>query len=658
MRVKKLILKNYRQFRNLEIKFDRDPNKKDLHIFIGKMGTGKTNLLNALNWCLYGDEPYLSKDSQQLPILNLQAISEAGYGNDIDVKVEIWAETENNRQIIFARDTKFRTYGQEDHPQKQETLFELKFSDDNGNFQIKNGSDAESDVERFVPKDIREFFFFDGERLDKYFREATGQKISHNIFLISQMEILEKVRTNLKNLIGDFEKEAGKLNPKIEEIRTKCQEKIEKKKDIDDQIQKLTNQALISKDKIKELEEELKNIPDVQKLVEKRENLIKEKKEKEERRNAKKEEKNDLLFKYGKIMMFWPAIEKSLEIVERKKKDGEIPPTIDSALLERIIEENHCLVCGRELDSEAKKAIENLYSEIKKTSEIARKLSDMESSLILSKSEISNFQNVIKSKTQEILGYETDLNKIEQEITKIDSDLSGFDIERVKKMHEEKKQHEEALQLDYETLGSLKAERQKLEDELKGIQEDLNQAMAKEEKALKLKKYRDFCTKSITVLEKTKEKIMNDIRRSVESETKKMFFGLIWKKESFRDVLIDDYFNISLIHSMGYECLGTISGGEREALTLSFTMALHKVSGFDSPIIIDRPLAMISGKPRENIANMLAQIGENKQVVLFFTPDDYSVDISAIMDRSASKKYQINLTQNEKEANMEELELI
>ena len=655
MRIKKLILKNYRQFRNLEIKFDRDPNKKDLHIFIGKMGTGKTNLLNALNWCLYGDEPYLSKDSQQLPILNLQAISEAGYGNDIDVKVEIWAETENNRQIIFARDTKFRTYGQEDHPQKQETLFELKFSDDNGNFQIKNGSDAESDVERFVPKDIREFFFFDGERLDKYFREATGQKIRHAISLISQIEILEKVHNRVEELIKDFEKEAGKLNPKIEEIRTKYNEKIKNKKDIEDQIQELTNQIFISREKLNELDEALKNIPNVQELAERRENLLKGKKEQEERRNAKIEEKIDLLYKYGKIIMFWPAIRRSLEIVERKKKDGEIPPTIDSALLERIIKENYCVVCGRELDSEAKKKIENLYTEIRKTSEVARQLLNIENSLISYKSEISNFQNEIKSKTQEILGYETDLNKIEQEITKIDSDLSGFDIERVKKMHEDKKQHDEALQWDYETMGSLKAERQKLEEEVKEIQEDLNQAMAKEEKALKLKMYRDFCTKSLTVLENTKEKIMNDIRSSVESETKKMFFELIWKKESFRNVLIDDHFNIRLIHSMGYDCMGTISGGEREALTLSFTMALHKVSGFDSPIIIDRPLAMISGKPRENIANMLAQIGENKQVVLFFTPDDYSTDISGILDRSKSKKYQINLTQNEKEANMEEL---
>ena len=70
MRIEKLILKNYRQFRDSKIIFPQR-SEADLHIIIGVMGTGKTNILNAINWCLYGDEPHLSKDSNQLPVLNL-----------------------------------------------------------------------------------------------------------------------------------------------------------------------------------------------------------------------------------------------------------------------------------------------------------------------------------------------------------------------------------------------------------------------------------------------------------------------------------------------------------------------------------------------------------------------------------------------------------
>lgn len=62
MRIKKIILNNYRQFKNIEINFNKN-SENDLYIIIGKNGTGKTNILNALNWCLYNDEPHLSMDS-------------------------------------------------------------------------------------------------------------------------------------------------------------------------------------------------------------------------------------------------------------------------------------------------------------------------------------------------------------------------------------------------------------------------------------------------------------------------------------------------------------------------------------------------------------------------------------------------------------------
>ena len=57
-RIDTIILKNYRQFRSESITFDYDTKAGyDLHLIIGANGSGKTNILNAINWCLYGDEP-------------------------------------------------------------------------------------------------------------------------------------------------------------------------------------------------------------------------------------------------------------------------------------------------------------------------------------------------------------------------------------------------------------------------------------------------------------------------------------------------------------------------------------------------------------------------------------------------------------------------
>jgi len=122
----------------------------------------------------------------------------------------------------------------------------------------------------------------------------------------------------------------------------------------------------------------------------------------------------------------------------------------------------------------------------------------------------------------------------------------------------------------------------------------------------------------------------------------------MWKKETFREVKIDDNYDIKLIHADGYECLGSISGGEREVLALSFTMALHKISGFDAPILIDRPFAMVSGEPINHVAKILLSLSREKQLILFLTPNDYN-DVAHILNKTNSTLYEINLTKDEKE---------
>jgi DNA sulfur modification protein DndD len=129
----------------------------------------------------------------------------------------------------------------------------------------------------------------------------------------------------------------------------------------------------------------------------------------------------------------------------------------------------------------------------------------------------------------------------------------------------------------------------------------------------------------------------------------------VWKKATFGDVRIEADYSISLIHSMGYECLGSVSAGERELLALSFTLALHRASGFDSPILIDTPVARISDVNRENFAQVLAEVSTTKQIILLFTPDEYSEEVSRFLDGRASGRYRLKLSSDEIEAKVEVL---
>ncbi|GAW32843.1 AAA family ATPase, partial [Carboxydocella sp. JDF658] len=210
MRINKIKIKNYRQFKNFEIDFN-EKNEHDLHILIGKNGMGKSNLLNAVNWCLYKDEPHLHLDSKALPILNLDVIknNEENYST---VLVEVYVNNDEDN-IIFKRESVFNV--QSEKPIGVNEKFEVCIINNNGT-KIFIDEDADNYVRQFAPKEIREYFFFDGERLNSYFREQTGDNIKKSIFEISNVYLLERIENRLNTIIIEKKREAAKELPDID----------------------------------------------------------------------------------------------------------------------------------------------------------------------------------------------------------------------------------------------------------------------------------------------------------------------------------------------------------------------------------------------------------------------------------------------------------
>ena len=57
-----------------------------LSVLVAQNGTGKTTLLNAITWCLYGNEKHLANEESALPIVNTSVLKNAA-----DAK-RVWLE--------------------------------------------------------------------------------------------------------------------------------------------------------------------------------------------------------------------------------------------------------------------------------------------------------------------------------------------------------------------------------------------------------------------------------------------------------------------------------------------------------------------------------------------------------------------------------------
>ena len=643
--------------RNIDIDFKKDNN--DLHIFIGRNGSGKTNFMNAINWCLYADEPHLSKnsneeldESEKMPLVNLNALSEKSPGEKVKVEVELWIDI-GSETVVFKRTMEYQVEKIGVEPKYLDSNFEVQLHHKQGNVEFFEREEARDYVERFVPKNIREFFFFDGERLDKYFIDSTGDKIKKNTFDISRIDLLEKVGERLETLSRELTREASRNNPDLEKTNETFEKYGEALEEINKQIEECNKNITLSRNIIRDIDDYLAGIPDIEKEENELKILDKKGAEKQVKYEYQKQKKQDILMDYGILLNLWSTIKNTVDIINTKRENNELPPNINLELLEDILEKGVCKVCGRALDTISINKIEDTLNKITLSSSIAQKLIEIESPLKMLLEKVNSLKKALEEVNKEIVDLEEEMEDIEERKNEINKKISGYDDrEEIKKKYKERLDQKEVLESNIERRATLIAQKKNVEKEYDKAKEALAKALKMDQQIKNLTKQIEFCNKAINVIERSKNKIMNDVRLKIEKGTKEIFFNLIWKKDTFKDIVIDDNYNLKLYHVLDYECLDTISAAERELLALSFTLALHKVSGFEFPIIIDTPVARVSDTNRENFAKVLLKVCEMKQVILLFTPDEFSKNIEKTFTNEVCNKYKLNPS-NERETKLE-----
>lgn len=648
MRIEKLIFKNYRQFRDVEVSF-KEPNKNDLHIVIGSNGTGKTNILNGINWCLYNEEPHLSYESQQLPVLNIKTISGSKANQDQETIVEVWVRSDDGRRITFQRKASFKTQARNKLPAQVSLHFEAAITPESGDTEFIEGEEAEALVDRFVPGNIREFFFFNGERLDTYFRKATKENVKNAVLRISQIDLLTRIERNLNILLKDLKREAGKAVPKIKELEEDYEKKEHSRDELARRVTEYEEQTSKADERIAELNLELKMLPDVTVLESEREEKDQQSKKERDTKAEKNREKLDLIFENSKPLILGSVIQEIEQMLKEKHESGEIPPNIKPDLLKSTLEECICEVCGSELTEAAKKKVTDLLKRIEYSTNIAQKLTEMESSLAGYRFALDAFSKSNKSLTKDIDDCDKRIKGLKKRIDEIDADLSGHDNEHISAMQIERKELEGIRDKNIESKGRLEGEVERLEKEMAEISDNLDKEMKKAEKIKNLTKEKNFCEAAASVAQAASVDIMKETKERIELKTKEIFFTLVWKKKTFKDVKIEDDYSVKLIHQMGYECLGTVGAAENELLVLAFTLALHEISGFDAPLLIDTPVARVSDANRTNFGKVLSGFDQDKQRILLFTPDEYSAEIAEVFSTSSASEQRLALSADESE---------
>ena len=162
MLIKCVTLHNFRQFKGKQkLVFSNDP-QKNVTVLLGDNTFGKTTILQAFNWCLYGIADF-PKDSNPEFLLNLEVSNElAGVQQKSEVYVEVILEHKGMEYIILRKQPYVdRGYGNWTALQYQLTV---SYKENGITKQVREGEEQRI-INSILPQSLSGYFFFDTERV-------------------------------------------------------------------------------------------------------------------------------------------------------------------------------------------------------------------------------------------------------------------------------------------------------------------------------------------------------------------------------------------------------------------------------------------------------------------------------------------------------------
>ena len=256
MKFLRLEVENWRPFRGHSLMDVTTSDERPITLIFGKNGGGKTSLLNAIYWCLYGKMD-LEEGKGTQHYVNDYAVQDgnATKSNPVSATVTLYAsQARNDGTFLYRIQRKQRAYDLNgSRVEDQENLTVDRISpysgytpaDDIGNAfdhpdshrETFESQPAKDIIERLLPQELARFFFYPGETLSFPFKDDTtsrrrlkgflreisgGNKFSHFDKLITKAS---KSLNAKSDTYAAADKETKKLQKRIDNLKHELNEK-------------------------------------------------------------------------------------------------------------------------------------------------------------------------------------------------------------------------------------------------------------------------------------------------------------------------------------------------------------------------------------------------------------------------------------------------
>ncbi len=370
LRFKRLSMENFGPYKNREvIEF---PAEKGVVIIRGRNGRGKTTILNAIRFLLFGQIKQNGKKAVPLnKFVNQIGENNGNYSYTVSLIVDVDGDSyEITRQLTPKRD-KVVPNDERDYDQ---SLSIRSLSKENA---VLTPNESKLFLNQIMTEPVSRFYLFDGELLKEYESQlsdeddSAARQIRDGIERILGVPILKNARDHIHSLFKDQDNQynnelkANKMTQEIGQVRANAEKKRDElNKDCQDALETLND----IKDELSEKEELFDKSASDRSAILDRDRW----KESLSRHNSEKENVEDKL--KAKLADAWKGmllpvllknkkiIDSEIKDIENIKSDNERQKQLISDL-KKSINESRCKFCNQPLDSSVIEELNKRLSE-------------------------------------------------------------------------------------------------------------------------------------------------------------------------------------------------------------------------------------------------------------------------------------------------------
>jgi DNA sulfur modification protein DndD len=612
-------------------------------IIHGNNGSGKTTLMNGFTWVLY--EKFSAAFATEEKLVNKRAIAEAEFDKPIKCWVEVMFEHDRHRYQAKRMCRAYKTKGGIEQS-KSELWLQVAGEDGRWSLPPENPNEI---IARILPDSLHQYFFFDGERIEKIVRdekkaeiaEVTKELLGVEVIVRSIRHLSEAKKTlenslkdisslEIRNLIKNkqnLEKTHGDLVSRQAEIDRELTLKTEARKMLSDRLLELSGAEELQHLKL-ELEAQAATLT---------EQLIQAQTQIKQRISTQ-----------GYTVFLEPATTAFNALVEGLRERGELPAGIKKTFVRELLDRQHC-ICGTSLP-QGSAEFDRVCSWMDKAG-----AAEVEESAILMMSQVAEiekksteFWHAIDRLSAQIDRDRSELSRKQTQLDDVKKKLRRYPDETIQTLQRQVDEAERSLGELHREIGANQQQIVNLHTEIQTLDQHLEKQKLNEQRQILTQKRIAATQDAIERLTTVKDLLEQKFRASLEKRVQEIFSQI-----SFTPYLpkLNDKYELTLVeNTSGTDVPVAASTGENQILSLSFISGIidsvrewsqkNTLMGPDSstfPVVMDSPFGSLDEIYRRQVAKSIPKLAN--QLVVLVTKTQWRGEVETEITPQIGREY-------------------